>query len=43
VFISDGSPPIPAAEWPGTLGWDGELVAATHGHTQLWVAAQGSP
>ena len=43
LFISDGSPPIPAAEWPGTLGWDGELVAATHGHTQLWVAAQGSP
>jgi hypothetical protein len=43
IVSSDGSPPVVAPEWLGTLSWDGELVAATHGHRQLWVATQGSP
>ena len=43
VITADGSPPVAAVSWPGTLGWDGELFAATAGHRQLWVVAQGSP
>jgi hypothetical protein len=43
VLLSDGSPPAPAPEWLGTLPWDGELVAATAGLRQLWIARLGSP
>jgi hypothetical protein len=43
VITADGSPPVAAVDWPGTLGWDGELFAATQGHRQLWVVSQGSP
>jgi hypothetical protein len=43
VVAGGGSPPATAPEWLGTLPWDGGLVAATAGLTQLWISAQGSP
>jgi hypothetical protein len=43
VLLADGSPPVPAPEWPGTLPFDGEMVAATAGLRQLVVVGQGSP
>ena len=43
VVLGGGSPPATAPEWPGTLSWDGELVAATAGLSQLWISGQGSP
>jgi hypothetical protein len=43
VFPLSGSPSAPAPEWTGTLGWDGELFAATAGRRQLFIASVGSP
>lgn len=43
LFPVSTSPPAPAPEWTGTLGWDGELFAATAGRRQLFIASFGSP
>jgi hypothetical protein len=43
VFPLSTSPPTAAPQWTGTLGWDGELFAATAGRHQLFIASFGSP
>src|SRR5262245_46197532 len=43
VLLTSASPPLPAAEWTGTLPFAGELVAATEGLGQLLIVSQGSP
>ena len=43
LVLSESSPFSSALDWPGTLDYGSDLVAATAGHRQLLVASQGSP
>ena len=44
IVLAAGSPPAPpAAEWPGTLRYDGEVVARTAGDSRLLIVPAGSP
>jgi hypothetical protein len=43
LFPISTSPPAAAPDWTGTLGWGGELFAATAGRRQLFLASYGSP
>jgi hypothetical protein len=43
LFQSDASPLVTVTDWTGTLGWDGELFAATDGRRQLRMTSHGSP
>jgi hypothetical protein len=44
IVLAAGSPPAPpAAEWLGTLRYDGEVVARTAGDSRLLIVPAGSP
>jgi hypothetical protein len=44
IVLAAGSPPAPPApEWPGTLRYDGEVIARTAGDSRLLIVPAGSP
>jgi hypothetical protein len=44
IVLAAGSPPaLPAAEWLGTLRYDGEVVVRTAGDSRLLIVPAGSP